>query len=247
MPVSRSKRKPRKSAPTPAAPAQAAPAKAPFYAGWLAEGAGRIGPAVLLFLSAPLLVAVSQAVPHIYFFGELGFLFTFTVYDIALALLGLGVLCAGLASERQFHLVVGVFCAALLLSLFDFIALWQVFLAYGLDDWIYLVTPVSVGLTGVSLWLPERLRYGAALVLAVLLAFDIALFIGLQEFARNINVFSFGAIVSAVWLLAAPAFLLRHFKRPWLPIAGRILGSWLVAIELLIFTFAVVPMPVKGG
>lgn len=247
MPVSRSKRKPRKGTPNPTAPAQTVSANAPFYAGWLEEGVGRIGPVVLLFLSAPLAVAVSQAVPHIYFFGELGFLFTFTVYDIALALLGLGVLCAGLASNRQFHIVVGVFCAALLLSLFDFIGLWQVFLAYGLEDRIYLVTPVSVGLTGVSLWLPERFRYGAAMALAVLLAFDIALFIGLQEFARNINVFSFGAMIAAVWILVAPAFLLRHLKRPWLPIAGRILGSWLVAIELLIFTFAVVPMPVKGG
>ena len=133
----------------------------------------------------------------------------------------------------------------LLLSLGDFVALWQAFLHHGLDEQIYLVTPAAVGLTGASLWLPQPFRYPAAILLAGLLAFDLALFIGLQEFAYDLNSFSIGAIAAAAWILLAPAFLLRQFKRPWLTIAGRILGSWLVAIELLIFTFAVMPMPAK--
>lgn len=247
MPVSRSKRRPRKTPPgvTPAVTAE--PERAALRTGWLAEGAGRPTAAILLLLIAPLAIGVSQVLPHTASFGELGFLFTFSAHDVALALLGLGVLAGGLATNRQFAVVIAVFCAALILSLFNFIGLWQVFLAHGIDEQIYLVTPGAVGLTGLALWLPQRFHYAAALVVAVCLAFDIALFIGLQDLAHNINTFTTGAMVAALWLVASPAWLVRHFRRPWLPVAGRILGSWLLAIELLIFTFAVVPMPVNGG
>lgn len=203
--------------------------------------------AVILFLLAPIAILASQALPHTYYFGELGFLFPFTVYDVAMAVLGLGVLCAGFGEERRFWTIVGLFVATLLILLSSFVSLWQAFfLPNGLDEQIYLVTPVAVGLCGVSLWLPEKVRYPAALALSVLLAFDIALFIGLNEFAHDINTFTIGALLAASWILVAPAFLLRRFRRPWLTIAGRILGSWLVAIELLIFTFAMVPMPANG-
>ncbi|MGN6550284.1 MAG: hypothetical protein ACTHJ3_10365 [Pararhizobium sp.] len=216
---------------------------------WLTESdpPGRLPAALGIFLAAPFAILVSQALPHTYYFWELGFLFPFTVYDVALALLGLGVLCAGLADERRFAVVLAVFLLVLAGLLSVFIPIWQVILRHDLDAQVYLVTPVAVGLTGAALWLPGRARFPAALVLAVLLAADMALFVGLSEFSNNINNFSSGSIVAAVWIAAAPAFLLRRFKRPWLTIAGRILGSWLVAIELLIFTFAVVPMPANGG
>ncbi len=248
MPVSRSKRK----KPNPSRDASGAnlrqassEARPALPRRWLDPDGHHLRMAVPLFLSAPLAVLVSQTVPHIYAFGELGFLFTFTVYDVALAILGLGLLCAGFGTVRQFAAVAAVFAGALVLSLADFVGLWKVFLRHGLDEQIYLVTPVAVGLTGASLWLPQRLRYPAAILLAVLLAFDLALFIGLQEFAYDLNAFSLGGVVAAAWILLAPAFLLRQFRRPWLTIAGRILGSWLVAIELLIFTFAIVPMPAR--
>lgn len=216
--------------------------------GWLEDGARRLRPALALFLFAPVAIGLSQSLPHTYYFWELGFLFPFTVYDIALAILGLGVIAAGFASERQVAIVASVFLVALVSTLFDFIGMWQVFLAHGWDDQVYLVTPLAVGLTGASLWLPARARFPAAILLAVLLAFDIALFIGLNEFSNNINPFSAGCIIAVGWILIAPAFLLRCFRRPWLTIAGRILGSWLVAIELLIFAFAVVPIhPAAGG
>ena len=248
MPVSRSKRRkanPARDASGTTVRPKAEDARPPLFARWLEPGRNHLPAAVLLFLAAPAAVLVSQTVPHIYGFGELGFLFPFTVYDVALAILGLGFICAGFETTRQFLTVGAVFVAMLVLSLADFVGLWQVFLHHGLDEQIYLVTPAAVGLTGVSLWLPRPLRYPAALVLAVLLAFDLALFVGLQEFAYDLNVFSIGGVLAAGWILLSPAFLLRQFRRPWLTIAGRILGSWLVAIELLIFTFAVVPMPTK--
>lgn len=248
MPVSRSRRrKPnpgRDASGTTIRPAVAEP-KPGFLQGWLEPEQRHFRTAAFLFLLAPAAVLVSQTVPHIYAFGELGFLFPFTVYDVALAILGLGVLCAGFGTVRQFIAVAATFVVALVLSLADFVGLWQVFLHHGLDEQIYLVTPAAVGLTGASLWLPQRLRYPAAMLLAPLLGFDLTLFIGLQEFAYDLNSFSIGGIVAAAWMVLAPAFLIRQFKRPWLTIAGRILGSWLVAIELLIFAFAVVPMPVK--
>lgn len=231
-----------------AAPSAIESAPAGGLNGFLADGdRTRFRRAVLLFLLAPLAILVSQALPHTYYFGELGFLLPFTVYDVAMAILGLGILCAGLADERRFWRVVGLFVAVLTFLLSTFVFLWQgFFLPNGLDEQIYLVTPFSVALCGASLWLPQKARYPAALVLAVLLACDISLFIGLSEFAHGINTFTIGSIIACFWILAAPAFLLRRFRRPWLTIAGRILGSWLVAIELLIFTFAVVPMPANG-
>ena len=248
MPVSRSKRRKPSSARdapgTTVRPAAAQP-KPGVLQRWLDPEQRHFRMAAVLFFTGPAAVLISQTVPHTYAFGELGFLFPFTVYDVALAILGLGVLCAGFRTNRQFVTVALAFLAALVLWLADFVGLWQVFLHHGLDEQIYLVTPAAVGLTGASLWLPRGMRYPAALLLAVLLAFDLALFIGLQEFAYNLNLFSIGGILAAAWILTAPAFLLRQFQRPWLTIAGRILGSWLVAIELLIFTFAVVPMPAK--
>lgn len=247
MPVSRSRRRKtgaaRDASGTTVRPAEGA-APSP-YRQWLAPGQRHLRAAVLIFLTAPAAVLVSQTVPHIYAFGELGFLFTFTVYDVALAILGLSLLCAGLSTNRRFAVVSALFVVTLVAALADFVGVWQVFLHHGIDEQIYLVTPAAVGLTGASLWLPQRLRYPAALLLAVLLALDLSLFIGLQEFTYNLNVFSIGGILAASWILVAPAFLLRQFKRPWLTVAGRILGSWLVAIELLIFAFAVMPMPVK--
>ncbi|TPW30360.1 hypothetical protein [Pararhizobium mangrovi] len=214
----------------------------------LADDVHTLTPAILLFLCAPLLVLLSQALRHTYSFGELGFLLPFTVYDVALATLGLGVLCAGLASMRRFAIVVTVFCGTLVVCLFRFVEVWQAFfLPHDLDTQVYLVTPIAVGLTGVALWLPQRVRFPAALVLAVLLGADYTLFIGLQDYFNDLDTFGIGALAACAWILAAPAFLLRHFKRPWLTIAGRILGSWLVAIELLIFAFAKIPITPPTG
>jgi len=252
MPVSRSRRKkPERRDRPPSARKDAQAAFAPAvpdrvgFARFLDPAAGHLGAAVALFVTAPLAVLASQLVPHTYGFGELGFLFPFTVYDVALAILGLGVLCAGFDAVRRQAIVAAVFVGMLILSLADFVGLWTIFLHHGLDEQIYLITPLAVGLAGASLWLPQPMRYPAALVLAVLLAFDMSLFVGLQEFTYNLNSFSIGSVLATAWILVAPAFLIRQFRRPWLTIAGRILGSWLVAIELLIFAFAVLPLPAK--
>jgi hypothetical protein len=49
-----------------------------------------------------------------------------------------------------------------------------------------------------------------------------------------------GGIVAAIWLIAAVGLTVRALDRPWLKIAARIFGSWLIAIGLMLGTAALV-------
>lgn len=191
------------------------------------------------------LLAVSQLIPHDYGFTELGALFTFSVYDLVLAMIGLGIACAMMETHRYFALVVAVFVAILLPMLLFFDPIFVVIRDSALGKVLYLIAPTAVIATGISLWLPGRFRRYGVMVAAAIVAFSFSLFIGLDDFGVGIPSFAMASVLSALWIMLTPAFLLRCFRGPWLVIPARILGSWLVVIAVIVTVSLYVPLPIK--
>lgn len=203
---------------------------------------GRFKAAVGFLALGFFLLALSQAIPHDYGFLELGGLFTLSVYDLVLAMLGLSVAAAIADTMRQFRAIVLAFVAVLVVMLLFFDRLFALILATPLGDNLFLVAPSAVILTGASLWLPGLWRQRAVTVAAGLVGFSFALFIGLDDLGVGIFRFAFGAVLEALWVILAPAFLLRQFRGPWLTIPLRIVGSWLVVIGVIVMVSLYLPM-----
>ncbi|WP_051438932.1 hypothetical protein [Ciceribacter selenitireducens] len=189
---------------------------------------------------------LSQGIPHDYGFLELGALFTLSVYDLALAMLGLALGAAMAETRRDFAAVVGVFLAVLVVMLTFFDPIFRVILSSPLGEVLYLIAPTAVMLTGASLWLTGRYRQWAVMLAAAVVAFAFSLFVGLDDIGVGLIDFAFGTVLSALWLVLAPALMLRHFRGPWLRIPSRIVGSWLVVIGIIVLVSLYVPMPLKA-
>ena len=188
---------------------------------------------------------LSQGIPHDYGFLELGALFTFSVYDLALAMLGLALGAALADTRRDFAAVVGVFLVVLVVMLIFFDPIFGVIRSSPLGEVLYLVAPTAVISTGAALWLTGPWRQWAVMLAAAVVAFSFALFVGLDDLGVGLIDFAFGTVLSALWLVLAPALMLRHFRGPWLKIPARIVGSWLVVIGIIVLVSLYVPMPLK--
>lgn len=189
---------------------------------------------------------LSQGIPHDYGFLELGALFTLSVYDLALAMLGLALGAAMAETRRDFVAVVGAFLGVLVVLLTFFDPIFRVILSSPLGEVLYLIAPTAVMLTGASLWLTGRYRQWAVMLAAAVVAFAFSLFVGLDDIGVGLLDFAFGTVMSALWLVLAPALMLRHFRGPWLKIPSRIVGSWLVVIGIIVLVSLYVPMPLKA-
>jgi hypothetical protein len=207
-------------------------------------GSFRFAAGFLLF--GFVVIALSQSIPHDYGFMELGWLFTLSIYDLVLAMLGLAVACAMTETARGFRAITGTFLAVLLVMLFFFDPIFALIMKTPLGDTLYLVAPTAVILTGASLWLNGVWRERAAMLSAGVVAFSFSLFIGLDDLGVGIVDFASGAVFCAIWLVLAPALLLRQFRGPWLNIPARIVGSWLVVIGIIVLGSLYVPMPVEA-
>lgn len=188
---------------------------------------------------------LSQGIPHDYGFLELGALFTLSVYDLALAMLGLALGAAMAETRRDFATVIAIFLGVLVIMLTFFDPIFSLILSSPLGEVLYLIAPTAVMLTGASLWLTGRYRQWAVMLAAGVVAFAFSLFVGLDDIGVGLLDFAFGTVVSALWLVLAPALMLRHFRGPWLKIPSRIVGSWLVVIGIIVLVSLYVPMPLK--
>ncbi|TWD48201.1 hypothetical protein FB480_10932 [Agrobacterium vitis] len=191
------------------------------------------------------LLAVSQSFPHDYGFAELGALFTFSVYDLVLAMLGIAVACAMMDRAKQFAITIGTFTGVLAVMLLFFDPIFNTIRDSALGNVLYLIAPVAVAITGASLWLSGKWRDRGILASVIIVAFSFSLFLGLDDFGVGIPVFAMSSVLSALWIILAPAFLLRCFKGEWLKIPSRILGSWLLVIAIIVTVSLYVPLPIK--
>lgn len=202
----------------------------------------RLGLALLF--GGILFLASSQLIPHDYGFLELGALFTLSVYDLVLAMLGLSVALAMAPSGRVFAGVVAVFAGILLVMLLFFDPLFVLIRVSPLGQVLYLIAPFAVVVSGITLWTEGRLRIAGLYSAAAVVGFSFALFVGLDDLGVGIADFASGALFCALWLIAVPGLLLRPFGGPWLKIPSRILGSWLLVIAVIVTVSLYVPMPV---
>ncbi|RYC15330.1 hypothetical protein [Ciceribacter ferrooxidans] len=188
-------------------------------------------------------LGLSQAIPHDYGFLELGFLFTLSVYDLVLAMLGLAVAAAVAPGAREMRIIFATFLVVLVAMLSFFDPIFRGIMASPLGEVLYLVAPAAVISTGAALWVPGRWAGPAAAVAAAIVAFSFSLFVGLDDLGIGILDFTTGTVLCALWLVVAPALLLRQFRGPWLVIPSRIVGSWLVVIGIIVLGSLYMPQP----
>ncbi|RKE85748.1 hypothetical protein [Rhizobium sp. AG855] len=198
--------------------------------------------ALALFLAGVLPVALALSIPHDFAFFELGFLFTLSIYDLVLAMLGLSVVVGMAERGREIGWIAGTFLGVLLPMLLLFDTIFPIILQSPLGDELFLIAPVAVLLAGVALWLPQRFRVVGAALAAAVVALSLSLFIGLDDFGIGIKEFAFTAVLGALWILLSPGLLLRPFRGAWLTIPARIIGSWLVVIAIIVTVSLYVPL-----
>jgi len=195
-----------------------------------------------LFLAGVVTVALALSIPHEFAFFELGFLFTLSIYDLVLAMLGISVAVGLAASRSEIYAIVACFLGVMAPMMLSFDPIFHAILQSPLGDELFLIAPIAVMLAGVVLWLPARARRIGAPVAAGVIGFSLSLFIGLDDFGIGIKEFTLTAVIGALWILLAPGLLLRNFRGPWLTIPARIIGSWLVVIGIIVLVSLYVPL-----
>jgi hypothetical protein len=198
--------------------------------------------AFLVFLAGVLTVAASLAIPHEFAFFELGYLFTLSIYDLVLAMLGLSV-AIGMAERRSDVIsIVIAFLGVIAPMLLFFDPIFHAILQSPLGHELFLIAPIAVMLSGVVLWLPGHMRRFAAPIAAAVVGFSLSLFIGLDDFGIGIKEFALAAVIGALWILLVPGLMLRPFSGTWLTIPARIIGSWLMVIAVIVTVSLYVPL-----
>ncbi|EKF57624.1 hypothetical protein QWE_20668 [Agrobacterium albertimagni AOL15] len=195
-----------------------------------------------VFLAGVLSVAGSLAIPHEFAFFELGYLFTLSIYDLVLAMLGLSVAIGMAERRREVLSIAGAFLGVIAPVLLFFDPIFSAILQSPLGHELFLIAPIAVMLSGVVLWLPAFIRRFAAPVAAAVVGLSLSLFIGLDDFGIGIKEFAFTAVLAALWILVVPGMMLRPFRGAWLTIPARIIGSWLMVIAVIVTVSLYVPL-----
>lgn len=197
--------------------------------------------AFFIFLAGVLIVAASLVIPHEFAFFELGYLFTLSIYDLVLAMLGLSVAIGMAPARGQILAITLAFLGVVAPMLLFFDAIFHAILQSPLGHELFLIAPIAVMLSGLVLWLPAGARRIAAPIAAAVVGFSFSLFIGLDDFGIGIKEFALSAVIGALWILLVPGLMLRPFRGAWLTIPARIIGSWLMVIAVIVTVSLYVP------
>jgi hypothetical protein len=176
-----------------------------------------------------------------------GGLAVFLSYERALPLLGLG--CA-LAFMRFRHAALGAGFAIL-----------GLYLGFAAREWLIaaivsgpatvgrlaLPGPVACLAAGLILVSPDRLRAWLLPPGAVVIGAMLAIGVKLVDPSFHDPNFLRGAIGASVALVAAAGVIGHLCDRQWFRIALRIVGSWLIAIGLMLGAAILVPRPTIGN
>jgi len=192
-----------------------------------------LGPAALS-IAAPLLLAVPWEPAAGRGRVGSGAAYTIVSYDQVLPLLGLGIALANMNRWRKVvaavlfigGIPVGILSEARLVSAMT--------AAPGLHPLFVFIGPLCCVIIGLALGSPAGLRAWTVPVAAALSGAALGFLIALHDPAPGDGRFSGGAAAAGLWLVAAPAVLLRPVDRSWLTIGSRVFASWLIAIGLLL-------------
>lgn len=197
------------------------------------------GPAGLLAGGAALLALL--ALPGMQGAFAAGATYTLRHTDQLLALVGLAFALAQL-SRRACRIGLVAFLAGIPVggAVAD-LGLWLGSAAPGFLAYVVLVGPATCLLAGACLAAPP----GRAARIAPPAALLIGMAVGQVASFRDISgahwVFALGTISVGVWLVVTLVPTLALVRRIWLRLAGRIFGSWLIAIGLLLAAARLVP------
>ena len=178
---------------------------------------------------------------------ERGALAVLLSYPVALPLLGLG---SALGLARGWEAAVAAVLAVIGLWLgFEYRDLLINAVISGVATRVRLGLPgpVSCFAVGIVLAAPPGLRSWllapAAIVVGAMLAVDVKL----VDPSFHDPDFLRGALVASGWLVGAVGLTVHLVRARWLGIAVRILGSWLIAIGLMLAVSILVPRPSIGA
>jgi hypothetical protein len=101
--------------------------------------------------------------------------------------------------------------------------------------------PISAVMAGGGLALPLFLQKWTLPPLAAVLGFFVGLATGLASPAGDAIAFSTGAMTASLWVAFAPTLLCLPLHAPWARIFVRILGSWLIAIGVMLGGTQLIP------
>jgi hypothetical protein len=106
----------------------------------------------------------------------------------------------------------------------------------------FLTGPAAALAVGLALIVPKRPRDWVIASFALLTGTAAALAIVVTDPSLRDPSNRIAGVMIALWLVASATLTMRAFRRAWFDIAGRILGSWLIAIALLYGGAALVPL-----
>jgi hypothetical protein len=150
-----------------------------------------------------------------------------------LPIIGLG-FAFGLVSLRVFFaalalFVVGILCGFAAYDQFIFL----LYIMWTAPANFSVTSPISCLFAGLPLLFSERLRAWLLPAAAFVGGTTLGLAILLNDPSQGEPLFIFSPVVVAFWIILAVSLTVRAFRRNWLVIFGRILGSWTVAIGVL--------------
>lgn len=199
----------------------------------LRQGARWAGPLFLIAGVAAALVAWVHPRPNPSGF-EFGVFYTLSRYDHALSLVGVGVAAAGMRTPilaLDFALLAGGLCAGSLVS--DAIGA-AVLHDPGWIRYVFLIGPIGCIGAGAALVLPRPVRIWFLPPVALYSGTALGLVVSFNDPTLRQWAFAGGTVAAGLWLVTVPLLLCRAVSRPWHEIPGRIFGSWLVAIGLML-------------
>ena len=173
---------------------------------------------------------------------EFGLLYLLSRYDQALPLVGLGLVMAQV--RLRLALLCGaLFAAALVLGGALESAVAAATAAHGdLFRYIPLLAPACCVIIGLTLVSPRVARAWLLPLVSLLVGVVLGLEINLNDPSFGGWWFAGGAVLSGAWFIATPLLLWHAFSQGWFPIAGRILGSWMIAIGVMLGALPFIPL-----
>jgi len=173
---------------------------------------------------------------------ESGALYPLLTYDQALPLFGIG-FAFGLAPMRLAILTILFFVAGLALGLSLEDRLLDFFTDSGWLSALSLLGPLSCVIVGIALISSGSLRAWILAPAAVAFGTAFGFAVGLNDTSIDDWGYATGATITGLWLASLSMMLARRFEGAWIQIAARILGSWLMAIGVMLGGVQLVPTP----
>ena len=111
----------------------------------------------------------------------------------------------------------------------------------------FLTGPIANIVAGLTLVSGRRLRPRLFVPMAGAAGIMLALAIVVTDPSLNDSSNRVAGVLIGAWIVGAISLSLRAFGREWFDIAGRIVGSWLIAIGLLYGGVALLPKPTPAA